>query len=610
MVVHLVVLNFNGRDLLAECLPTVLRAARQSRHECRVAVIDNSSADGSLEFVRSGFPEIELFSCSNRGLCSYNDVLCRLEGPVAILLNNDIKLAADAVDPLVAAVSPSPGEAETDCFLAAPLCWLFDGKTHEGLQTAVRWRFGLLQARSDFPGHQQTMHQPGLTASAGAVMAVDRAKFLELGGFDPLYLPGRLEDLDFAFRGYLAGWHARYVPQAVAWHRGEATFARVHGAAGSQALALRNTLLFHWKNLRHPWHVVRHGAGLALRIVADVATAPFAAADRRWAFLTAVFAACRRLPQCLTSKHSPRRSWQAERAFMRQFDERKMELSPTVHCDAPAAAHQAAVRGTSPEVPPAMASRRAAQAPTLTVTIIALNEEKNLPGLLRRIGGVDEMVLVDGGSCDRTVDIARAYGARVASRPFDTFARQQNHALSLASGDWVISLDADERPTAAMLREIRRRISSDHYDAYRVRVRSSIFGRALRFSGTQDDRQVRLVRRGLAAWHGDVHETLESQGRVGQLRHWLDHDPLPDLGTFLAKMNRYTRLAAEARVAQRTPPRRREAWLAPPREIFRRLIWKQGFWDGPQGWAFCLLSGLSQWVLADQHRRLWAQTKE
>lgn len=244
--------------------------------------------------------------------------------------------------------------------------------------------------------------------------------------------------------------------------------------------------------------------------------------------------------------------------------------------------------------------------PTVSVIVIALNEERNLPGLLERLGFADEVVVVDGGSTDRTVAIARSFGVAVETRPFDTFAKQQNFALSLARGDWVLSLDADERPTDAMLSEITRRIRDDRFDAYRVRVRSTIFGRRVRFCGTQDDRQVRLARRGLVRWHGAVHETLECNGPIGQLHAWLDHDPLPDLETFLAKVHRYTTLEAAARVGRGEPPRRRDAWLAPPREALRRLIWKQGWWDGPRGWAFCLLSGLSEWVLADKHGRLWA----
>lgn len=244
--------------------------------------------------------------------------------------------------------------------------------------------------------------------------------------------------------------------------------------------------------------------------------------------------------------------------------------------------------------------------PSVSVIIIAQNEERNLPGLLRTLDWPDEIVMVDGGSTDATVEIARSFGVKVFQRPFDNFARQQNYALSLPSGDWILSLDADERPTAAMIEEIQRATLDERFSAYRVRVRSSIFGRRLRFSGTQDDRQVRLVRRGRAHWTGEVHETLETDGLIGQLRSWLDHDPLPDLPAFLTKMNRYTTLAAEARVTAWQPPQRRDLWIAPAREVFRRLIWKQGLWDGPEGWAFCLLSGLSEWVLADKHRRLWS----
>jgi glycosyltransferase involved in cell wall biosynthesis len=246
--------------------------------------------------------------------------------------------------------------------------------------------------------------------------------------------------------------------------------------------------------------------------------------------------------------------------------------------------------------------------PTLSVIIIAQDEERNLPGLLATLTWPDEIVLVDGGSTDATAAIARSFGARVHTRPFDDFCRQQNHALSLARGDWVLSLDADERPTLAMVAEIGRRLPRCRENAFRARIRSSIFGRRMRFSGTQDDRQVRLVRRECAHWAGEVHEKLECRGPIGQLRHWLDHDPLPDLAAFLTKMHRYTTLAACGRLSEGLLPRRRDAWISTVREIFRRLIWKQGILDGPEGWAFCLLSGLSEWVLADTHRKLWERS--
>jgi len=247
--------------------------------------------------------------------------------------------------------------------------------------------------------------------------------------------------------------------------------------------------------------------------------------------------------------------------------------------------------------------------PTLTAAIVALNEERNLPGLLGSLACVDEIVLVDGGSRDATVRIARDGGCRVATVPFDTFARQRNRAIELARGDWVLSIDADERVTPALATEIRERIARGRAAAYHLPIRSTIFGRRMRFGGTQDDRPVRLFRREAARWTGDVHEVLRVAGRIDRLRGWLEHYTLPDLASFLAKVRRYTTLEAEARVAAGRPPRKRDLWLAPPREVFRRLLWKHGYLDGPSGWAFCLLSGLSEAVLARRHRRLWEEAR-
>jgi len=243
--------------------------------------------------------------------------------------------------------------------------------------------------------------------------------------------------------------------------------------------------------------------------------------------------------------------------------------------------------------------------PTITAAVITVNEQRQLPGLLRRLDWVDEIVVVDGGSRDATVQIARSHGCRVASRRFDTFARQRNHALQMAAGDWVLSIDADERPTPGLIAEIRRRTTSSRPNAFRLPIRSSIFGRRFRCSGTQDDCPVRLFRRGAARWTGEVHEVLQISGRVHRLENWLQHETTPDLETYLTKMHRYTILQANSRVARGRRPNWRDTWLAPPREVFRRLIFKQGLLDGPAGWAFCFLSGFSEWVLARQHRHLW-----
>jgi GT2 family glycosyltransferase len=147
-------------------------------------------------------------------------------------------------------------------------------------------------------------------------MAVDREIFLKLGGFDPLYLPGRIEDLDFCYRAFMAGYHAKYVPQAVAYHKGQATFGREFTAAGCDRLALRNTLLFQWKNLRRTGHRLRQGAGTALRLLRDFALAPWRRGGERLPFWTAYRQARRRRSQIVpTAAQSSSR----EREFFRRF---------------------------------------------------------------------------------------------------------------------------------------------------------------------------------------------------------------------------------------------------------------------------------------------------
>lgn len=243
--------------------------------------------------------------------------------------------------------------------------------------------------------------------------------------------------------------------------------------------------------------------------------------------------------------------------------------------------------------------------PSLAVTVLTQNNADRLGPLLSLLGFADEVVIVDGGSVDGTVDIARRHGATVVERPFDNFAAQRNAGLAASLCDWMFFIDSDERPTAALADEVRRRIRRADYCGYRVPIRSSIFGRRFRFSGTQNDQPLRLVRRDAGCWQGAVHETFVARGAVGRLEFFLEHDAVATIPAFLVKMRRYAALEAAARCEQGRPPFALDQWLRPGREVFRRLIWKQGWLDGPEGWLFCLLSGVSEWVTASEHRRRW-----
>ena|ERR1017187_6483841 len=240
---HILVLNYNGRGLLAECLPSILEAARQSPVPCRVTVVDNSSTDGSRELAASCWPSVGFVSEPNHGLASFNRVLERCDEPVVLLLNNDIKLDPSAVRPLLRAF-----ETNDDILFSAPSCWTFDGRTYEGMRTRVRSRFGLVQGMSRVPGFADVIDRADLTAAAGPVLAVDRRRFLALGGYDPIFFPGRIEDLDLGFRCWMAGFRGYYVPESVAFHKGRATFEPQLGTDLCDELDSRNTLMFMWKN--------------------------------------------------------------------------------------------------------------------------------------------------------------------------------------------------------------------------------------------------------------------------------------------------------------------------------------------------------------------------
>ncbi len=227
---------------------------------CRVTVVDNSSVDGSRELVARDWPNVDFVGETNLGLASFNQVLARLDEPVVLLLNNDIKLEPSAVGPLLKIF-----ENHHDALFSAPLCWSFDGLTYEGMRTRVRTRYGLVQGMCRVPGFEKYLNKQDLTAAAGPVLAVDRRKFLALGGYDPIYFPGRIEDLDLGFRGWMAGYRGYFVPESIAYHLGFGTFEPQLGKGRCDQLASRNTLIFMWKNTSGI-RLLQHFAWLPVRL--------------------------------------------------------------------------------------------------------------------------------------------------------------------------------------------------------------------------------------------------------------------------------------------------------------------------------------------------------
>ncbi|MET0445212.1 MAG: glycosyltransferase family 2 protein [Pseudorhodoplanes sp.] len=183
----------------------------------------------------------------------------------------------------------------------------------------------------------------------------------------------------------------------------------------------------------------------------------------------------------------------------------------------------------------------------LSAIVIAKDEEKNIGACLDSLKFCDERIVVDGGSEDATAAIAEKKGARVVVNPeWNGFGPQKNFALSLAKGDWVFSIDADERVSPELAASMRGVIAEGLYDAYEMPRLSSFCGKPMRHSGWYPDYVLRLFRRGKARFSDDlVHEKLICEGDVSRLREPLIHHPVARLEDSLSRMDRYSTARAQ-----------------------------------------------------------------
>jgi glycosyltransferase involved in cell wall biosynthesis len=191
-----------------------------------------------------------------------------------------------------------------------------------------------------------------------------------------------------------------------------------------------------------------------------------------------------------------------------------------------------------------------ARVPRLSAIIIAKNEAANIAECLDSVAFCDERIVVDGDGVDGTAEIARQHGARVATHDWRGFGAQKNFALSLAQGDWVLSIDADERVSPALESEIQKAIASGAFAAYKLPRLSSFCGREMHHSGWYPDYVLRLFRRGRARFSDDlVHERVVCDDPVGRLEQPLRHFPIKRLEDVMSRMDRYSTAGAEMLVA-------------------------------------------------------------
>jgi glycosyltransferase involved in cell wall biosynthesis len=227
----------------------------------------------------------------------------------------------------------------------------------------------------------------------------------------------------------------------------------------------------------------------------------------------------------------------------------------------------------------------------LSVIVIARDEEKHLGAALDSVSWADEIVVVDSGSRDRTVDIAREHGANVVTTDdWPGFGPQKNRALDRATRDWVLSIDADERVTPALRKEIEAIVAgAGAHDAYEMPRLSSYCGRFMRHGGWWPDRVTRLFRRGKARFSDDlVHEKVVVQGSTGRFTGHLEHLAFEDFDEVLRKIDSYSTANAKMMHARGKRGSLAAAILHGGWAFFRTYILQAGFLDGRHGFMLAV----------------------
>jgi glycosyltransferase involved in cell wall biosynthesis len=222
---------------------------------------------------------------------------------------------------------------------------------------------------------------------------------------------------------------------------------------------------------------------------------------------------------------------------------------------------------------------------SLSVTVITKNEAHNIGACLQSVAFADQIVVLDSGSTDDTIQIAKSFGAEVSiSQDWPGFGIQKNRALAMARSEWVLSLDADERLTPELLAEVQATLIAPRFDAYSCPRLSSYCGQYIRHSGWYPDRVTRLFRRECASFSDDVvHEKLMTSRTVGKLSFPLLHESFHDAESVLDKVNRYSTAGARSLLVRGKTSSLSKALLHGFWAFFRTYFLRLGFLDGQLG---------------------------
>jgi len=230
--------------------------------------------------------------------------------------------------------------------------------------------------------------------------------------------------------------------------------------------------------------------------------------------------------------------------------------------------------------------------PRISACVIVKNEECNIRECLESLRWTDEIVVVDSGSTDKTLDIAREFTDKVFFKEWEGHIQQKNFALECASCEWAISLDADERVTPELREEILRELSVEPlaYDGFEFKRKVFYLGRWIRHSGWYPDYKLRVVRRAVARWQGvNPHDHLTVKGPTKRLRGEILHYSYRSLSDHLRTIDSFTTIAAQEKLKSGEGLTLLKMLFHPPGKFVRTYFLKLGFLDGLPGLVIAVL---------------------
>lgn len=234
----------------------------------------------------------------------------------------------------------------------------------------------------------------------------------------------------------------------------------------------------------------------------------------------------------------------------------------------------------------------------ITVIILSKNEEENIVDCLESVSFCDEVIVIDDNSIDRTSEIAKKRGAKVITRKLDhNFSEQRNFALSQASHEWVLFIDADERVSAALAKEIKNAVMNESIDGYFLKRVDRLFGKVLFHGELLNKKFIRLARKNSGIWKGMVHETWDIKGEITTLQNPILHLPHQTISEFLSEINYYTTLRAHELHKKGV----RTSWYAvifyTKIKFIQTYFVKLGFLDGFPGFVLSMIMSLHSFLV-------------